>query len=72
MVWNWKSLGEAKCRWVPTQEADASHAGGTTSGLCPSGASHRHALPPSAASCPLSSGAASNSEQGPAKHEIRS
>jgi hypothetical protein len=34
-------LGKAKRRWVPTQEGYTSHAGGTTSGLCPSGA-----LPP--------------------------
>lgn len=38
-------LGEAKRRWVPTQEGYTSHAGGTTSGLCPSGA-----LPPPYAS----------------------
>lgn len=41
----WKFLGEANRRWVPTQEVYASHAGGTTSGLCPSGA-----LPPPPAS----------------------
>jgi hypothetical protein len=45
MVRNWKLFGEANRRWVPTQEGYTSHAGGTTSGLCPSGA-----LPPPYAS----------------------
>ncbi len=45
MVGSWKILGEAKCRWVPPQQVIACHAGGTTSGLCPSGA-----LPPPRAS----------------------
>lgn len=45
MVRSWKILGEAKCRWVPPQQVIACHAGGTTSGLCPSGA-----LPPPRAS----------------------
>jgi len=64
MITSWKILGEAKRRWVPTHEVHASHAGGTTSGLCPSGA-----LPPpcasaiGAASCP-SSGAALQSDRG--------
>ena len=52
MIISWKILGEAKRRWVPTQEAIACHAGGTTSGLCPSGAlPPPHASAIGAASC---------------------
>jgi hypothetical protein len=47
MVWNWKFLGEAKCRWVPTLEANASHAGGLPLDYAHPESSHRHALPPS-------------------------
>ena len=62
MITSGKILGEAKRRWVPTQRrATACHAGGTTSGLCPSGA-----LPPpcasaiGAASCPSAAARPSN------------
>ena len=52
MITSWKILGEAKRRWVPTQQAIACHAGGTTSGLCPSGAlPPPHASAIGAASC---------------------
>ncbi|HEU0069537.1 MAG TPA: hypothetical protein VFQ26_09830, partial [Nitrospiraceae bacterium] len=66
-------FGEAKGRWAPTQEVHASHAGGTTSGLCPSGA-----LPPPRASAigaapclPFSSGAALQSDRDRLTHDIR-
>jgi hypothetical protein len=52
MITSGKIFGEAKRRWVPTQEVNASHTGGTTSGLCPSGAlSPPHASAIRAASC---------------------
>lgn len=72
MVKSWKLFGEAKRRWVPTQEGDFSHAGGTTSGLCPSGA-----LPPPCASAigtpsSLSSTEARPSHLGRASSGVRS
>ena len=64
MVRSWKKmLGKAKCRWVPPQQVIACHTGGTTSGLCPSGA-----LPPPRASAIraalLLSGAALHPDKG--------
>jgi len=72
MITSWKILGEAKRRWVPTQEVNASHAGGTTSGSCPSGA-----LPPPYASAigaafrPSSGAALQSSDRGQLRYEIR-
>ena len=66
MITSWKILGEAKRRWVPTQRrATACHVGGTTSGLCPSGAlPPPHASAIGAASYPFCSGAALQSDRG--------
>ncbi len=59
-----KILGEAKRRWVPTQEDNASHVGGATSGLCPSGAIPLpHASAIGAASCFAAAARPSKSEQ---------
>ena len=61
MIPSEKILGEAKRRWVPTQEVNPSHASGTTSGLCPSGAlSPPHASAIRAASCPIAAARPSN------------
>ena len=61
MITSGKILGEAKRRWVPTQEVNTSHASGTTSGLCPSGAlSPPHASAIGAASCPVAAARPSN------------
>ena len=63
-------LGEAKRRWVPTQQAIACHAGGTTSGLCPSGALlPPHASAIGAASC-LSAAARPSNLTGARRPEI--
>jgi hypothetical protein len=71
MITSWKILGEAKRRWVPTQEVNASHAGGPTSGLCPSGAlPPPHASAIGAASCPLAAARPSNLTEA-RRHEIR-
>jgi len=61
MITNGKILGEAKRRWVPTQEVNTSHSSGTTSGLCPSGAlSPPHASAIGAASCHAAAARPSN------------
>ena len=57
---DWTILGEASCRWVPTQEAHVSHAGGTTSGYARPEPSRRHTLLPSGPRPALVSGAVPN------------
>jgi len=68
----WKIFGEAIRRWVPTQEVHASHAGGTTSGLCPSGALPPPPLPPSGPRPAFVSGAVPSFDSFRLGHEIRS
>jgi len=63
MIACWMIFGEAKRRWVPTQEVYASYSSRTTSGLCPSGASHRHTLAPSGPRLAFCSGAALQAER---------
>ena len=72
MITSSKIFGEAKRRWVPTQRrATACHAGGTTSGLCPSGAlPPPHASAIGAASCPSAAARPSNLT-GALRDEIR-
>jgi len=72
MVCNCTFLGEAKCRWVPTQEANASHTGGTYLWVMPIRS------PPTAMRFRhrgrvllLSGGAALQSDRGLLRREIR-
>ena len=66
----WMILGEAKRRWVPTQEVFASRTGGLPLDRAHPEPSHRHTLLPSGPRLPFAAARPSKLKER-ARHEIR-